>query len=280
MTTVKRQHETFTSNIGASSRQPPPARAATHPAAPATSVTFNAPPAPQRRPTPAPAPLQHQAPAQPSLPATSTVFTAPSAAPAAGNTMPPPPPPAARVPFTTAAPWSVVTARNRRQPPPIPHDDRYMDLRVSKLMFINNLFPADLRKPIKELASHVNAAFRALHGDRSHLRFTIQLATQDGTPLCDYLVDDILRATSWTGRMPPQPAPIGSGRPSAKLPPPAGRPGQLLLVVTHRLPRDPAAATNRRAVVATPKGPPSPRHRIATTANPGIKDAIARTIGK
>ena len=64
---------------------------------------------------------------------------------------------------------------------------------MSKLMFINKLFPADLRKPIKELASHINAAFRALHGDKCLLRFPIQLATQDGAPLCDYLVDDILR---------------------------------------------------------------------------------------
>ena len=107
--------------------------------------------------------------------------------------MPPPPPPAARVSFTNAAPWSVVAARNRRQPPPTPHDDRYMDLRVSKLMFINKFFPADLRKPIKELASHINAAFRTLDGDKCNIRFAIQLATQDGTPLCDYLVDDILR---------------------------------------------------------------------------------------
>ena len=107
--------------------------------------------------------------------------------------MPPPQPTAARVPFTTAVPWWVVAARNHRQPPPTPHDDRYMDLRVSKLMFINKLFPADLRKPIKELASQVNAAFHALHWDRCHLRFAIQLATQDGTPLCDYLVDDVLR---------------------------------------------------------------------------------------
>ncbi|CAN0236034.1 unnamed protein product [Ascophyllum nodosum] len=193
MATVNRQHETFTPNFRPSSRQPPPAGAATRPAAPAASVTFSVPAAQQRRPTPAPAPLQHQAPAQPSLPATSTVLTAPSTALATGNTMPPPPPPAARVPFTTAASWSVVAARNRRQPPPTPHDDRYMDLRVSKLMFHNKLFPADLRKPIKELASHINAAFRALHGDKCHLRFAIQLATQDGTPLCDYLVDDIFR---------------------------------------------------------------------------------------
>ena len=185
MATAERQHKTFASNIRADSRQPPPARAATRPAVPAASVTFSVPTAPQWRPTPAPATLQHQA------PATSTGFTALSAAPAAGNTMPPPPPPAARVPFTTVAPWSAVAARHRRQPPPTPRDDRYMDLRVSKLMFINRFFPADLRKPIKQLASHIDAAFRTLHDDKCHLRFAIQLATQDDTPLCDYLVDDI-----------------------------------------------------------------------------------------
>ena len=60
-------------------------------------------------------------------------------------------------------------------------------------MFVNKFFPADTRKPIKELAPHVDAAFRTLHMDKCHLRLAIQMATQDGTPLCDYLVDDILR---------------------------------------------------------------------------------------
>ena len=187
MATTERRHQTFTSNIGAGSRQPLPARAATRPAAPATSVTFSAPTAPQWRHTAAPAPPQHQA------PATAAGFTAPTAAPAAGNTMLPPPPPTARVPFTTAAPWSVVAARRPRQPPPTPRDDRYLDLRVSRLMFVDKFFPADTRKPIKELASHVDAAFRTLNMDRCHLRLALQKATQDGTPLCDYLVDDILR---------------------------------------------------------------------------------------
>ena len=187
MATAERHHRTITSNIGAGSRQPPSAHSATRPAAPAASVTFSAPTAPQWRHTAAPAPLQHQA------LAASTGSTAPPAAPAAGSTMPPPPPPAARVPFTTAAPWCVVAARRPRQPPPTPRDDRYLDLRLSKMMFVNKFFPADIRKPIKELASHVEAAFRTLHINKCHLRFAVQVANQDGTPLCDYLVDDILR---------------------------------------------------------------------------------------
>ena len=184
MATAERHHKAFTSNIGAGSRQPLPARAATRPAAPAAPVTFSAPTAPQWRHTAAPAPPQHQA------PATSAGFTATPAAPAAGNTMPPP---TARVPCTTAAPWSVVAARRPRQPPPTPRDDRYLDLHVSKLMFVNKFFAADSRKPIKELASHVDAAFRTLNMDKCHLRLAIKMAVQDGTPLCDNLVDDILR---------------------------------------------------------------------------------------
>ena len=187
MATAERHHKTFASNIGAGSRQPLPARAATRPAAPAASVTFSAPTAPQWRHIAVPAPPQHQA------PATSAGFISPPAAPAAGNIMLPPPPSTARVPFTTAAPWSVVAARRPRQSPPTPRDDRYLDLRVSKPMFVNKFFPADTRKPIKERASHVDAAFRTLNMDKCLLRLAIQMATQDGTPLCDYLVDDILR---------------------------------------------------------------------------------------
>ena len=185
MATVKRHHRGITSPFGADSRQPPPARAATRSAAPAASVPF--PTAPQRRPTPAPAALQHQA------PATFTGLTAPSAAPAAGNPMPPSPPPTARAPFTTAAPWSVVAARHRRQPPPPRRDDRYLDLRLSKLMFVNKLFPTNVRKPVKELATHINAAFCSLNVDKCDVRYAVQQAIQEGTPLCDYFVDDILR---------------------------------------------------------------------------------------
>ena len=185
MATAERHHQRITSTFGAGSRQPPPARAVTRSAAPAASMPF--PTAPQRRPTPAPAALQHQA------PATFTGLTAPSATPAAGNPMPPPPPPTARAPFTTAAPWSVVAAHHRRQTPPPRRDDRYLDLRLSKLMFVNKFFTTNVRKPVKELATHINAAFCPLNVDKCDVRYAVQKATQEGTPLCDYLGDDILR---------------------------------------------------------------------------------------
>ena len=203
MATAERPHRTITSNIGADSRQPPSSRSATRPAAPAASVTFSGPTAPQWRHTAAPAPLQDQA------PAASPGSTAPPAAPAAGNTMLPPPPPVARVPFTTAAPWSVVAARRPRQPPPTPRDDRYLDLRLSKMIVVNKFFPADIRKPTKQLASHVEAAFRTLHIDKCHLRFAVQMANQDGTPLCDYLVADILRLCDLLDRAYATPAGAG-----------------------------------------------------------------------
>ena len=99
-------------------------------------------------------------------------------------------------PLTSTAPWSVVAARNRRQPLPQPpsaaHDDPYLKLRISKLMFKNKHFPSDLRLPIQELASTMNTALTLIHGGRTCLRFAFQLATQDQTPLCDGLVDDIL----------------------------------------------------------------------------------------
>ena len=203
MVTAERHHRSLTSNTGAGSRQPPSARSTTRPAAPAASVTFSAPTSPHWRHPAAPSPLQHQA------PAASTGSTAPLAASAAGSTMLPPPLPAARVPFTAAAPWSVVAARRRRQPPPTPRDDDYLDLRISKLMFVNKFFPADIRKPIKELASHIDAAFRTLNIDKCHLRLAIQLATQGGTPLCDVLVDDILRLRDLLDRAYATPAGAG-----------------------------------------------------------------------
>ena len=165
MATAERHHLRITSTFGAGSQQPPPACATTRSAA---SITFSAPTA-------------------------STGSTAPPAAPAAGSTMPPPPPPAARVPFTTAAQWSTGAARRPRQPPPTPRDDRYLDLRISRLMHINTFFPADSRKPIKALASQVEATIKSLHIDHRTLRLAVELATQDGSGLCGPLVHDILR---------------------------------------------------------------------------------------
>ena len=134
----------FAATIGAGFRPPPPARAATRPAASAASVTFLA-------------PLRHSNDPRLPLPLYSTRLRPHLRAlphpRRLANTMPPPSPPAARAPFTTAAPWSVVAARHRRQPPLTPRDDRYLNLRLSKLMHVNSFFPADTRKPIKALAS-------------------------------------------------------------------------------------------------------------------------------
>ena len=164
MAAAGRHHLSVTSTFGAGSQQPPPARATTRSAA---SVTF-------------------------SVPAASTGSTAPPAPPAAGSTMPPPPPPAARVPFTTAAQWSTVAARRPRQPPPTPRDDRYLDLRISRLMHINSFFPPESRKPIKALASQVEATLKSLHIEPRTLRLAVELAT-NGSGLCGPLVPDILR---------------------------------------------------------------------------------------
>ena len=105
------------------------------------------------------------------------------------------PPPAPRE-LSTSAPWSVVVSRAHRQPQPQPpstaRNDTYLELRVSKLMFKNKYFPSDLRLPIKELVSDVNAALHQLNGGRCRLRYALDLATQDRTPLSDRVVDDIL----------------------------------------------------------------------------------------
>ena len=196
MATAERHPQRITSTIGAGSRQPPPARAATRSAAPAASVTYFALTASQWRHTAASAPLQDQA------PATSTGSTAPPAAPAVGSTMPPPPPPAARVPFTTAAPWSIVAARRPRQPPPTPREDRYLDLRLSKLMHVNSFFPSDTRKLIK-------ATIKSLRIDHRTLRLAVELATQDGSGFCGPLVNDILRLRDLVDRA--YATPVGAG---------------------------------------------------------------------
>ena len=135
--------------------------------------------------------------------------TAPPAAPAAGSTMLPPPPPAARVPFTTAAPWSTVAARRPRQPPPTPRDDRYLDLRLSKLMHVNSFFPADSRKIIKALASQVEATIKSLRIDHRTLCLAVELATQDGSGFCGPLVHDILRLRDLVDRAYATPAGTG-----------------------------------------------------------------------
>ena len=76
-------------------------------------------------------------------------------------------------------------------------------------MFVNKFFPADTRKPIKELASQVDAAFRSLRMYKCHLRLAVQLATQDGTALCEFLVDDILRSRDLLDRAYATPAGAG-----------------------------------------------------------------------
>ena len=195
MAAAERHHKRITSTIGAGPRQPPPARAATRSAAPAASVTFSAPTASQWRHTAASVPLQHQA------PATSTCSTAPPAAPAVGSTVPPPPPP--------AAPWSIVAERRPRQPPPTPRDDRYLDLRLSKLMHINSFFPADTRKPIKTLASQLEATIKSLRIKHRTLCLAVELATQDGSGFCGPLVNDILRLRDLVDRAYATPAGAG-----------------------------------------------------------------------
>ena len=180
MATAERHHLRVTSTFGADSQQPPPSRATTRSAA---SVTFSA-------------------------PAASTGSTAPPAPPAAGSTMPPPPPPAARVPFTTAAQWSTVAARRPRQPPPTPRDDRYLDLRISRLMHINSFFPPESRKPIKALASQVEATLKSLHIDPRTLRLAVEIAS-DGSGLCGPLVHDILRLRDLVDRASATPAGTG-----------------------------------------------------------------------
>ena len=106
------------------------------------------------------------------------------------------PPPAPRKPSTSTTPWSVVVSRTHRKLPrqtsSAAHDDCYLELRISKLMFENKHFLFEFRLSIKQLASDVNTALTLLHGGRSRLRFALELATQDRSPLSERLVDDIL----------------------------------------------------------------------------------------
>ena len=130
-------------------------------------------------------------------------------------------------------PWPTRSIPSPWQPPPTPRDDRYLDLRLSKLMFVNKFFPADTRKPIKELASQVDAAFRSLGIDKCHLRLAVQLANQDGTALCGFLVDDILRLRDLLDRAYATPAGAGWIREAAPLqfPPTADRTAATQLLI-------------------------------------------------
>ena len=76
-------------------------------------------------------------------------------------------------------------------------------------MFVNKFYPADTRQPIKDLASRVDAAFRSFGMDKCHLRLAVWLATQDGTALCEFLVDDILRLCDLLDRAYATPAGAG-----------------------------------------------------------------------
>ena len=229
---AERNHVTYTSQLCAHSRRPPPVHATQKPPTPANSTTFVA-PAAQQPPATANlatfvAPAAQQPPAtanlttstvlavtQPLAPAASAASTAlvatqplgttapavarPSATPdpaVAFSARPNMPPAALREPSTPTTPWLVVVSRTHRHPPHQPpyaaHDDSCMDLRIFKLMLKNKHFSFDLRLPIKDLAPNVNTALVLLHGGRSRLRFALQLATQDRPSLCDGLVDDTL----------------------------------------------------------------------------------------
>ena len=76
-------------------------------------------------------------------------------------------------------------------------------------MHVNKFLPADTRKPIKALASQVEATLRSLHIDNRTLRLAVQLATQDGSGVCEPLVDDILRLRDLLDRAYATPAGAG-----------------------------------------------------------------------
>ena len=132
-------------------------------------------------------------PLDPTAPAATKPLVPPAVTFSARPTMRPPAP---RDP-STSTPWSVVVSRAHRQPqhqpPSMTRNDAYLELRVSKLMFRNKVFPSDLRLPIKEHASEVHASLLQLYGDRCRLNRSLDLATQDRTPLSDRVVSAILR---------------------------------------------------------------------------------------
>ena len=212
---AERNHNTYISQLCAHSRQPPPVPAAQQPPASANLAT-SVPPAAQQPPASANlatyvAPAAQQTPATTnlstfvvpaatqSLDTTVSAATRSSAITAPAGTFsarPNTPTPAPRKSSTSTTPWSVVVSRTQRQLPrqtfSAAHDDCYLELRISKLMFENKHIPFDLRLSIKQLASDVNTALTLLHGGRSLLRFALELATQDRSPLSERLVDAIL----------------------------------------------------------------------------------------
>ena len=194
----------FATSVTPAARQPPAsanlatsvAPAAWHPAL-ANLTTSVAPSAPQPLAlntsvvSTAPAATRPLGPTAPA--ATKPSATVPPAVTSSARpTMPPPPPRE----LSTSTLWSVVVSRAHPKPLPQPpstaRDDTYLELHVSKSVFKNKYFPSDLRLPIKELASHVNAALHQLNGRRCRLHYALYSATQDRTPLSDRVVDDIL----------------------------------------------------------------------------------------
>ena len=196
--TAERHHRAFAANIGTGSRQPPRSRRD----APRGSGHLGDLPRPHCVTA-----TTHDCPCPSTAPGSGHIYGLYRTR--GGNTMPPPPPPATRASFTTAALWSVVAARHPRQPPPTPRDDRYLDLRLSKLMHVNSFFLANTRKPIKTLASQVEATIKSLHIENRTLRLAVELATQDGSGFCDPLVNDILRLRDLVDRAYATPAGAG-----------------------------------------------------------------------
>ena len=65
-------------------------------------------------------------------------------------------PPYARVHLATDDPWSIVAPHRQ---PGLP-SNRYKELRVSRLRHVNKCFSAGIRHNIKDVATHVDLAFR------------------------------------------------------------------------------------------------------------------------
>ena len=220
MATAERHHLRVTSTFGAGSQQPHPARATTRSAA---SVTFSA-------------------------PAASTGSTAPPAAPAAGSTMPPPPPPLPSGQLLLrAAPGSL------HQPPAttVIWTFAFPGLCISIAFFPRirakplRLWPPRWRRPLNPSTSTTAPCASPSNSPQTALVFAVPLS-----------MTSFAYATSWIARPPPQRALDGYRRYWTRLPPLADRLGQLLLVVTPRLPRDRVfrtTASPRRPFERTPQ---------------------------